>query len=75
VRGPGYRAGQPAAQGANPQGTLSTGIIRNMVLVNSVFHALKNFIENYLQFGHAPSKFLQPVPGCPHAPTGPVCEI
>jgi hypothetical protein len=30
-----------------------------MVLVNSVFHTSKNFPEDYLQYGHAPSKCLQ----------------
>ena len=39
-----------------------TGIIWNMVLVNSGFHMRKNFFENYPPFGHAPSRrFASPV--------------
>lgn len=34
-----------------------TRIIRNIVLVNLGFHIQKNFPENYLQYGHAPTKF------------------
>jgi hypothetical protein len=33
-----------------------TGIIGNMVLVNSGSHTWKNFFGNHLQFGHASSK-------------------
>jgi hypothetical protein len=36
-----------------------------MVLENSGFHAGKNFSENYLLFGHAPSKvFARSILGC-----------
>jgi hypothetical protein len=41
-----------------------TRIIGNVVLVNSGFHTQKNFLENYLQFGHALSKtFVNSVRG------------
>jgi len=33
-------------------------MIENVVLVNSGFHLRRDFSENYLQFGHAPSKRL-----------------
>jgi hypothetical protein len=39
-----------------------TGVICNMTLVNSAFHAQQNFSENYPQFGHVPSKERQPFP-------------
>jgi len=40
-----------------------TGIIWNLKLANSGFHAQINFSENYLQFGHIPSKmFTSPIP-------------
>ena len=40
-----------------------TGIIRNMMLVNSGFHTRKNFSVNYLQFWvRALRKFRQPYP-------------
>lgn len=49
--------GGPAARGI-------TGMIGNVVLVNSSFHTRKDFSENYLQFGHASSKcFASPVLG------------
>jgi len=39
-----------------------TGVIGNMVLVNSGFYTRKNFSENYPQFGHAcPQNFASPV--------------
>jgi hypothetical protein len=41
-----------------------TRINANMVLVNLGFHVQNNFSENYLQFGHMPSKnFSSPVIG------------
>jgi len=40
-----------------------TGIIGGMVLINSIFHRLKDFFENYLHFGHALHKIVrQPFP-------------
>jgi hypothetical protein len=58
------------------EGALGTGIIRNMVLVKSIYHTWKNFFYNYLQLGQAPSKFGQPLPRLPTCPScGPVCQI
>ena len=37
----------------------ATEIIRNMVPVNSYFHMRKNLSENYLRFGHWPSKQIR----------------
>lgn len=56
-----------ASLGGGPAGQLSrmtsckwhqniTGVVRNLVLVNSGYPHAKNFSKNYLQFGHAPSK-------------------
>jgi hypothetical protein len=50
------------AQGTNLQNV--TGVIENILLVTSGFHAQKNLSENYLQFGHVPTdNFTSPVPG------------
>jgi len=60
------RARRAAARGAEPmQGAkYVTGIIGNMMLVNSAFRMRNNFSEDYPQFGHALSKsFASPVLG------------
>jgi hypothetical protein len=50
MSGPDEAAGQP---NNCPWRQDVTGIIGNMVPVNSGFHARKNFSENYPQFGHS----------------------
>jgi len=48
-----------SARSPNLQGAIKvTGIIGNMVVLNSGFHMRKNFSDNYLKFGYTPSKVL-----------------